>query len=255
MNRHTRLAPSSAATTEVDTASRVVRYVFSDESVGRDGHVVKASAWQTDNFELNPVFLWAHLDTEPPIGRVFDLNTVQRTLRGSVKYAETEFADSIFQLVRDKYLNAVSTSWMPIDWQQRDGASAGLIFTSVDLLEISQVPVPALPSALAEARGRRRINLRPIANWAERALDSRIHGLDRSHLEAIRRAACGSSARATRTRGLLHQITEAERRIYERYQQLRDGYGFTIDQAAWDAGIDAHALRTIIARVVRTSCE
>lgn len=65
----------------------------------------------------NPVFLWAHDDTQPPIGRVTDLHTVGRELRGTVQYAETPFAESIYQLVLGRYLSAVSTSWMPIDWE------------------------------------------------------------------------------------------------------------------------------------------
>jgi phage head maturation protease len=185
--QYKRLAPDGSAT--VDAASRVVRYVFSDESVGRDGHIVKADAWQTDNFEANPVFLWFHMDETPPIGRVFDLHTQSRQLLGAVKYAETEFADSIYQLVKDGYLNATSCSWLPIAYVPRSGGGGGVIFTSVDLLEISQVGVPSLPTALAQA-GARGLNLRPLANWAERALDTKnCQAAPRLQIEAIFRAA------------------------------------------------------------------
>ncbi|HVW69195.1 MAG TPA: HK97 family phage prohead protease, partial [Steroidobacteraceae bacterium] len=129
---------------------------------------MKTSAWRTDNFELNPVFLWCHSDETPPIGRVFDLHAVARELRGSVRYAETEFADTIYQLVRGNFLNATSTSWRPIAWDRM--SSGGCMFTDVDLLEISQVGVPALPTALAQP-GARRLNLRPLRRWAEAALD------------------------------------------------------------------------------------
>lgn len=194
--RFTRLAPSADATV---TGSRVVTYQFSDESVGRDGHIVKASAWMTENFEKNPVFLWGHLDSEPPIGKVFGLHTENRTLCGAVKYAESEFADSIYQLVRDGYLNATSTSWMPIEWDRLE--SGGCCFTAVDLLEISQVCIPALPTALATARSRG-LNIRPIAAWASRSLDARNYrAATRPELEAIYRAASspvGSSSSSTR---------------------------------------------------------
>jgi hypothetical protein len=182
------LAPT--ADVQVDASSRVVRYTFSDESIGRDGHIVKADAWQTENFEKNPVFCWAHSDDEPPIGRVFDLHTESRELRGSVKYAETPLADTIYALVRGKFLNATSCSWLPIDSDPMGGYGAGKIFTSVDLLEISQVSVPALPSALAIA-GTRGINVQPLRRWAERALDtggSHHHLLPRREIEAIFRA-------------------------------------------------------------------
>jgi phage head maturation protease len=183
-SRYKRLAPDSSAT--VDAAGRVVRYIFSDESVARDGHIVKATAWRTENFAKNPVFLWFHDDSEPPIGRVFDLHTENRTLCGAVKYAETEFAESIYSLVRDKMLNATSTSWLPIAGDHM--SSGGICFTDVDLLEISQVALPALPNALATARSRG-LNVKPIADWASRALDSAARPLPRAQLEAIFRSA------------------------------------------------------------------
>ena len=189
--RFTRLAPSAAP--DVDAANNTVDYQFSDESVGRDGHIVKNSAWQLDNFQKNPVFLWAHDDSQPPIGRVTNLRVAGGALRGSVRYAPTPFAASIYQLVRGKFLNAVSTSWQPLQYDRMADGSSGLIFTSVDLLEISQVPIPALPTALATAR--KRINTRPIYEWAVAAIDRKRFGnIDRPLIEAICRAARPVSA-------------------------------------------------------------
>jgi HK97 family phage prohead protease len=215
LGRLTRLAPSDGAS--VDSASRVVRYTFSDESVGRDGHVVKATAWRTENFEANPVFLWQHLDEEPPIGKVFDLRTVGRALRGSVKYAETEMADSIYQLVKGGFLNATSTSWQPLEWDRMD--SGGCVFTDVDLLEISQVGVPALATALAE-RNARRLNLTPIRRWAERTLDAGSCRLPRSDVEAIYRAVRAPMTRSDRRR-IVREIQAKGDRM-ERAQRLQE---------------------------------
>jgi len=215
--RYKRLAPDGLAT--VDAASRVVRYVFSDESVGRDGHVVKADAWQMKDFAANPVFLWAHDDTQPPIGRVFDLHTQSRQLVGGVKYAETELADSIYELVRTGYLNATSCSWRPLSYEPRSGG-AGMIFTSVDLLEISQVAIPALPTALATARSRG-LNVKPIAEWAGHALDSAARP-QRSLIEAIYRSA--SPKRKTMSVNKQTARTERERRARVAIAlQLKDG--------------------------------
>jgi hypothetical protein len=188
MKRYTRLAPGDSA---VQADSRTAVYTFSDESVGRDGHIVRASAWHVQNFQKNPVFLWCHDDSVPAIGRVFDLHTVGRDLVGSVKYASTEFADSVFELVRGGFLNATSTSWQPLEFERMDSGS-GLIFTSVDLLEISQVNVPALPSALIKA-GARGLNLKPMREWASRALDTSTPRIPRHDVEAIYRAAAGTT--------------------------------------------------------------
>jgi hypothetical protein len=259
--RFTRLAPSSD--TQVESSSRVVRYKFSDESIGRDGHIVVASAWQTDNFEANPVFLWQHLDEEPPIGRVFDLHTQGRELRGAVKYAETPFADTIFGLVRDGFLNATSTSWQPIEFEPLEGYGRGLKFTKVDLLEISQVAIPALPTALAQAG--RSINLRPLRDWASRALDKRSYGtLGRNEVERIYRAATPgrfSSTqrrsetavdRAARAQAIKARVDrDQERSIYERYEALRTGYGYDAEMAARHLHMPLNELRAVIARALR----
>ncbi|HJS88701.1 MAG TPA: HK97 family phage prohead protease [Steroidobacteraceae bacterium] len=185
MDRCSRLAPS--ATVNPDAGTRTVDYLFSDESVGRDGHIVKNSAWRLDNFNANPVFMFQHDDSVPPIGRVLNLRVAAGALRGSVRYAETEFAETIYQLVRGGFLSAVSTSWQPIAYDPMPNGR-GVIFIAVDLLEISQVAVPALPSALATARGA--VNTKPLYQWAERALDTgRLCSIDRSLLQAVHRAA------------------------------------------------------------------
>lgn len=179
---------------QVSASLRQVTYRLSDPSVGRDGHRIFANAWQLDNYGRNPVFLWAHDASQPPIGRMVDIGTVGDTLRGTVQYADRDaypFAGTIFDLVKGGYINAVSTSWMPLDWKYSTDKSrqGGIDFTRVDLLEVSQVPVPALPSALAEGRARG-IDTRPIYDWAERLLDAGGSPvISRQGLEALRRAA------------------------------------------------------------------
>lgn len=175
-------------------SSRTITYVFSDTSVGRDNHVIAANAWQLGNFNRNPVFLWAHDADSPPIGRVVDLGTINGQLRGAVEYAEREvypFADTIFLMVKAGFINATSTGWLPLDWKRSTDPSrpGGVDFSKVDLLEISQVPVPALPTALASGRSVG-IDVSPFVGWAERALDGGATAtLPRKELEMVRRAA------------------------------------------------------------------
>ena len=209
--RYSRLAPS--ADVVVESSNRLVRYIFSDESVGRDGYIIRWNAWQVENFKLNPVFMWQHDDSTPPIGKVIDLS-VGRTLRGAVEYAESAFADSIFELVKGNFLRAVSTSWLPIEIERSGTPGIKGIFTDVDLLEISQVSIPALPTALAEARSRG-LNLRPLGRWAERSLDRHVvvPNLSRVELEAVYRAAAGKpQTRADRVRRV-REIQARQRRI------------------------------------------
>src|SRR5262249_23617677 len=111
----TSLIESSAG---ANSSRRLVRYRFSTPEVARDRHTI--AAWKLDSFRSNPVFLWAHDASEPPIGKVIELADNKGYLDGTVEYAERDvypFADTIFQLVRGGYINAVSTSWEPVDWK------------------------------------------------------------------------------------------------------------------------------------------
>jgi hypothetical protein len=117
------------------------------------------------------------------------------TAISTVAAGAPEFADdgrdTIYRMVKARYINAVSASWLPVEFSfARDkDRPGGVDFKKVDLLEISQVPIPALPSALAEARSAG-IDTGPVREWAERLLDSAgMAILPRSELETIRRAA------------------------------------------------------------------
>ena len=173
---------------------RCVRYCFSDASVGRDMHTIAADAWDTRNFAANPVFLWAHEDNKPPIGRVENLTTENGRLIGHVRYAERDiypFADDIYKLVKGGYLNATSTGWLPQQWTAAKDRKrvGGMDFQRVELLEISQVPVPALPTALVEAR-RSGFDTSALFAWSERVLEEvGFTAIARADLEALRRAA------------------------------------------------------------------
>jgi HK97 family phage prohead protease len=184
-------APLVSTRTEDD---RTIDYIFSDESVARDGHTIATSGWVLDNYLKNPVFLWAHDSTAPPIGRVVRIGAEGGQLTGTVRYAgadEYPFADTIFRLTKGGFLNAASVSWKPIDWRHATDKSrpGGIDFKRQELLEVSAVPVPALASALVTARGAG-IDTKPLFDWAERALDlGGFAVLPREELERLRREA------------------------------------------------------------------
>ena len=98
------------------------------------------------------------------------------------------FAGTIRDLVAGKWLRGLSMSWQPIKYRQLPDHSGGLEFQQVDLLEVSVVPLPALASALADARSHG-VDVRPLRSWASRALDTCVYrSAPRQVLEAIHRA-------------------------------------------------------------------
>ncbi|QAY96699.1 hypothetical protein CWB41_13965 [Methylovirgula ligni] len=154
----------SEAQLEEQADDRTIDFVFSTSNVASDMHRILPGAWQSRGydglamFRTNPVFLWAHDANQPAIGKVTTLVADKDgTLRGSVQFAEHDFAETIYQLYRGGFQRGASVSFEPIEWDYANGpnrAAGALDFTRVKLWEISAVPLPADSSALAAARAR-----------------------------------------------------------------------------------------------------
>lgn len=203
MEKFTRLAPSvDVAPTEI--SSGTYRFVFSNEKPGRDSFIVLNSAIQYENYRRNPVVLWAHDDSQPPVGKGANIDTtsgadctIDVTL---VPRDILPFAGTVDDLISGGWLRAVSLSWMPIEYKPSRDPGVSVIFTAIDMLEVSVTPLPALPDALLTARSRG-VNTRPLGIWAERALEMRGYAaVPRPQLEAIARAASAPRSSLSSTR-------------------------------------------------------
>jgi hypothetical protein len=191
--RFMRLATAAPVSVRAE-GDRTIEHILSDESVARDNHTISTAGWRLDNFRKNPVYLWSHDTSAPPIGRFLEIGPVGSQLRGTVKYAERDeypFADTVFRLTKGGFINASSVSWLPIKWAYAADRSrpGGIDFSEQELLEASAVPVPALASALVGARAAG-IDTQPIFDWATRALDlGGFATLPRRELETLRKEA------------------------------------------------------------------
>lgn len=148
---------------EIDGAARKLTFVASTERVARDGDIIKVDGWDTAEYERNPVFLWAHDPSVPPIGRVTGIRKVTKgepRLEADVEFSGSEdghdLAETVYRLYRRGFLKAVSVGFrirgheVP-DEEKREQYGlppGGWIITKAELLEISAVPVPADPGAL-----------------------------------------------------------------------------------------------------------
>jgi hypothetical protein len=142
-----------------EDGKRRMRFVASDESVDRYGDIIRASGWQLDSFRKNPVLLFAHNNREPSIGGVPNI-----TVEGTQLMADVEFdmnpanvtAQVVWGLVDQGYMRAVSVGFAPTgkinSLLDDHGNWTGYEFTQQELLELSVVPVPANPQALAVAK-------------------------------------------------------------------------------------------------------
>lgn len=131
---------------------RTIRFTATSEQEDRDGDIVRVSGIRTENFDKNPVFLWAHDSGKPPVGKVVSHN--KRPVDGEfivdVEFFDGEHADKIFKMYKEGFLNSVSISFDPKDFAERD--EGGFDFLEVELLEISAVTIPANPHATAHSR-------------------------------------------------------------------------------------------------------
>lgn len=170
---------SEGTLVKADTgAARTLRYCFSDGSVDLAGDTIDPKGWDLSSFaeDKNPVALWAHMSWEPPIGKARNVGVIGEKLIGDIEFAAAElyaFADTIYRLAKEKFINAVSVGFMPIEWtfvNEKD-RPFGIDFKKQKLLEISVCPVPCNGNALAEARSAG-IDTRPVEEWAARVLDT-----------------------------------------------------------------------------------
>jgi phage head maturation protease len=145
-------------------AARTIRFVASDESVDRYGDIIRAAGWKLDNFKKNPVLLFGHQSRALPIGKVSEVGVVGTQLEATAEFMPegmSDFADEVWRATDAGFLNAVSVGFMPLsdpnyiyadDDPDHKKWPTGYEFVDQELLELSVVPVPANPQALAVAR-------------------------------------------------------------------------------------------------------
>lgn len=143
-----------------EDGSRTATFVASQEIEDRYGDIISVDGWKLNHFKKNPILLWGHQTREPPIGRVTKLYTNGDKLMADTEFMPPEinpFADSIWKMVKAKWLRAVSVGFRPLKapeqiTNEKGNWTGGYRFLKQELLELSVVGVPALPTALNVAK-------------------------------------------------------------------------------------------------------
>ena len=164
---------------KIDEASRRITFTISTGARDRDGDIIEQAGWELGDYRKNPVVLWAHDGSSPPIARAESVAVEGSKLVSVARFPTREeyaFADTVFQLYKGGFLNATSVGFQPEELELMEGEDPGDIgfrFLRQKLMEYSAVPVPSNPEALVVARGAG-IDVKPCAEWIERLLDE--HG-------------------------------------------------------------------------------
>jgi len=132
---------------------RSFKVIATTDAVDRYDEVIEAEAWDFKNFLKNPVILWGHKSTELPIGiatKVYQEGT-KTIVEGIFASKEANpLAEQVKLLYDEKMIKTVSVGFMGNSYkiEQKDNKEI-LIWTDVELLELSFVSVPANPEALS----------------------------------------------------------------------------------------------------------
>lgn len=135
-----------------DTEERTLEAAISTDAVDRVGDVIRQDGWDLTHYLKNPVVLFGHDYSKPPIGRALSLTVGEGALIAKMQFADTRFAREIHKLYAEGYMRAFSVGFAPLEPPQirRDDKDrfVGYEYTKQELLEFSAVPVPANPEAL-----------------------------------------------------------------------------------------------------------
>lgn len=160
-----------------ESDKRITLGYHSTRTLDRDYDIIVPDGMKLDLFRKNPVLLFSHNWSEPPIGKLFDVQSDGFGLRGLSEYADTEFATEIWKLVKGGFLRTHSIGFIPTKWISKgDTNFNGMIeralrewpefdpdtaektrnfVTEGVLLESSVVPIPSnVDSLIQEVTGK-----------------------------------------------------------------------------------------------------
>lgn len=148
--------------------SRHVTFRACTPSLDRHGTIIKPGGIKTEDFDRNPLFLWAHDGyggLQPPsiesvIGRIVEHRKSEGSFDIDVAFLDESInpkAEMALRMVRAGVLNTVSIGFRVLQWHVesmdvRGGPKEVKIFDEVDLLEVSLVAIPSNPHAVALVR-------------------------------------------------------------------------------------------------------
>lgn len=134
------------------TNPRKMAFTITTASVDRDGDTIDPTGWDLNSYSKNPVVLWAHDYSQPPVGKAVNIQATKDGLRADVEFLPqgmSQFADMIHDMCKNGFLNATSVGFRGTEFDKSAERKSGYDFKKQELLEFSIVPVPSNPEALA----------------------------------------------------------------------------------------------------------
>lgn len=138
------------STKELDADSGILEAVVTTSAQDRHGEQILTDGIDVDNYlEKNPVVLYGHDYWGFPIGKTIKLKQQKNkiTARFQLALEEYPFAQTVYNLVKGGYLNAVSIGGIVKEWSEDYRT-----IIKMEMLEFSIVSIPANPDAMITER-------------------------------------------------------------------------------------------------------
>ena len=138
----------------VSKKRKTVDFVVSTNAPDRMGDIIEQSGILLKNYRRNPVHLYAHDSRGLPIGKALKTVVSGDKLLQRIEYTPVtgfDLPQAVFELVEADVLRGISIGFIPIEFSFIEGG-AGRLFTRIELLETSTVPIPANPEALVTGK-------------------------------------------------------------------------------------------------------
>ncbi len=154
----------------LDAINQTMTMVVSTEDEDREGDIIEAAGWDLKAYKKNPVVLFAHNYSQPPVAKALDIRIEDGKLISTLQFAPTPFAQEVWTLYSQGFMRAASVGFLPKRWEEHtDAERRGMwgmprIYKEQELLEYSLVPVPANANALVSlaVKGLGALVLRPL---------------------------------------------------------------------------------------------
>lgn len=150
----------SVETKAIDIENGIFEAMISTEATDRRGDVVRAAGAKIENYLKNPVVMWAHDYSQPPVAKALSLEIIAgKGIRSTFQFplwGTSQHSDTVRKLWAGGFLNAVSIGFIPLASEDIKSEDPNSWFTPQDyqeweLLEYSIVPIPANQEALRMA--------------------------------------------------------------------------------------------------------
>lgn len=176
-----RIEAGMIASVEKADGERRMQFTISTSTIDRMNDTIAVDGWKLDNYRANPVVLYGHDASALPVGKARRVWVEGGALKAEVEFTPegvAKFNDTVFAMLKDGFLNAVSVGFAPLKWAwaKAPDRPMGIDFIEQELLEFSIVTIPANPEALvdestravAPAKQHDEPTIDPLANYKHR---------------------------------------------------------------------------------------